>query len=312
MRLSLSVSVLAVALAVRWRRSASARRTDPPADQPQQAVDPATDPAFNAALPSLDSVTAPPAVPAASPIEPATTASVADPALSQPLPPLAGFDPTPDTSKAKVPSHEDTRIRYTMQVDGLKKLGLEAQFRSLSELELGKKKAANAAQVAARATDDVQLAERLLRAEGYYDGAASSTVTTVKDQPGQIVATISVTPGPRYTVASIAITQADPDPTARAMTALTTQLKVGAPIRSIAVEGGEAQISLALPQQGYPFAKVGQRDILLDGDTHSGDYTLPLTAGPRSTFGGLQTKGDPIFSVEASGRLPAFRTRPGL
>ena len=304
MRLSLSVSVLAVALAV--ASSASARRTDPPADQPQQAVDPASDPAFNAALPSLDSVTAPPAVPVASPSEPATTASVADPALSQPLPPLAGFDPTPDTSKAKVPSHEDTRIRYTMQVDGLKKLGLEAQFRSLSELELGKKKAANAAQVAARATDDVQLAERLLRAEGYYDGAASSTVTTVKDQPGQIVATISVTPGPRYTVASIAITQADPDPTARAMTALTSQLKVGAPIRSIAVEGGEAQISLTLPQQGYPFAKVGQRDILLDGDTHSGDYTLPLTAGPRSTFGGLQTKGDPIFSVKHLDVFPRF------
>ena len=304
MRLSLSVSVLAVALAVAG--SASARRADPPADQPQQAVDPATDPAFNAALPSLDSVTAPPAVPAASPIEPATTASVADPALSQPLPPLAGFDPTPDTSKAKVPSHEDTRIRYTMQVDGLKKLGLEAQFRSLSELELGKKKAANAAQVAARATDDVQLAERLLRAEGYYDGAASSTVTTVKDQPGQIVATISVTPGPRYNLASIAITQADPDPTARAMTALTSQLKVGAPIRSIAVEGGEAQISLALPQQGYPFAKVGQRDILVDGDTHSGGYTLPLTAGPKSTFGGLQTKGDPIFSVKHLDVFPRF------
>jgi len=135
---------------------------------------------------------------------------------------------------------------------------------------------------------------------------ASSTVAPVKDKPGEVVATISVTPGPRYTASSIAITQADPDPTKRAMDALTPQFAVGSPIRSVLVEGGEAQISLALPQQGYPFAKVGQRDILLDGDAHTGDYTLPLTAGPKSTFGGLQTKGDPIFSVDHLSIFPRF------
>jgi len=276
----------------------------PPApDQQQQAVDPATDPAFNAALPPLDSVAAPPAVPAA---PPTTSASVTDPVLAQPLPPLAGFDPTPDTSKAKVPTSEDTRIRYSMAVEGLKKIGLEAQFRSLSELENGKKKAANAAQVSARAVDDVALAERLLRSEGYYDGAASSTVTAVKDKPGEVIATISATPGPRYTASSISITQALPDPTARAMKALTPQFAIGSPIRSILVEGGEAQISLALPQQGYPFAKVGQRDILLDGETHTGDYSLPLDAGPRSTFGGIETKGDKIFTVAHLSIFPRF------
>jgi len=301
-RLPLRISAFALALTA--SSVGAAHRADPPAapDRQQQAVDPATDPSFNAALPPLDSVAAPPATPA----EPATTAAVTDPALAQPLSPLAGFDPTPDTSKAKVPSSEDTRIRYTMQVDGLKKIGLEAQFRSLSELETGKKKAANAAQVSARAVDDVQLAERLLRSEGYYDGVASSTVAPVKDKPGEVVATISVTPGPRYTASSIAITQADPDPTKRAMDALTPQFAVGSPIRSVLVEGGEAQISLALPQQGYPFAKVGQRDILLDGDAHTGDYTLPLTAGPKSTFGGLQTKGDPIFSVDHLSIFPRF------
>ncbi len=271
---------------------------------PQQAVDPASDPSFNAALPPLDSLAPPPALPVST--APPPTAPVTDPALAQPLPPLAGFDPTPDTSKATVPSGEDTRIRYTMQVEGLKAIGLENQFRSLSELETGKKKAANAAQVSARAADDVQLAERLLRSEGYYDGAASSTVAPVPGQPGQIVATISVTPGPRYTMSAIAITQADPDPTRRATAALTTQVKVGDPIRSIAVEGGEAQIALALPQQGYPFAKVGQRDILLDGDTHGGAYTLPLTAGPRSSFGGIETKGDRIFSVQHLSVFPRF------
>ena len=273
---------------------------------PTQAVDPAGDAAFDAALPPLDSVVPPPA-PAASPAEP----SVAPPPageesdLAQPLPPLAGFDPTPDLGKSKVPPAEEARIRYTVKVEGLSKLGLEDEFRSVSELDAGKHKAANSAQVQARARDDVALAERLLRSEGYYDGVASSIVTPVPGQAGLVAATISVTPGPRYAFGQIGVTGAPPEPTAIARKALP--LRTGAPIRSLQVEGGEAQVALALPQQGYPFAKVGQRDILLDDASHTGDYALPLDSGPRSTFGGLQTtiaKGTGGLTPRKKGKKP--------
>jgi translocation and assembly module TamA len=306
LRRRIGLSALAFAL---LSTSAALARKDASPTQPQidQAVDPVGDPSFSAALPPLDSMRAPPAAPA--PVEPITTAPVNDPELAEPLPPLAGFDPTPDTSKASIPSTEDTRIRYTVKVDGLSNLGLEDEFRSLSELENSKKKAANAAQVSARAKDDVALAEKILRSEGYYDGVASSTVAVVPNQPGQVAATISVTPGPRYMVTSIAITGAEPEPTGLATTALTSQIKVGDPIRSIAVEGGEAQISLQLPQQGFPFTKVGQRDILLDDQTHGGDYTLPLSAGPRSSFGRVRPdgKGAAIFTERHLAVFPRFK-----
>jgi translocation and assembly module TamA len=301
------IGLSALAFALISTSPALARKDAPPASpQPDQAVDPVGDPSFNEVLPPLDSVQASPVAP--TPAEPATTAPTSDPELAQPLPPLAGFDPTPDTSKASIPSTEDTRIRYAVKVEGLSK-DLEAEFRSLSELENGKKKAANSAQVAARAKDDVDLAEKILRSEGYYDGVASSTVTPVPNQPGQVAATISVTPGPRYMVTSIAITGAEPEPTGLATTALTSQIKVGDPIRSIAVEGGEAQISLQLPQQGFPFAKVGQRDILLDDQTHGGDYTLPLSAGPKSSFGRVRPdgKGAEIFTEKHLAVFPRFK-----
>ena len=264
----------------------------PPADQPELAVDPTHDPAFDAALPPLDGIAPPPALPTTPESSPAT-----DPELAQPLPPLAGFDPTPDASKAKVPPTEESRIRYAVKVEGLAKVGLEDEFRSLSELETGRRKAANSAQVAARARDDVALAERILRSEGYFDGVASSTVAPVPGRPGEIVATISATPGPRYAFGQISIMGAPPEPTAIARAALP--LQTGQPIRGVAVEGGEAQISLKLPQQGYPFAKVGQRDVLLDEASHTGDYVLPLDAGPRSSFGGLRTK---IAQGDGAGR----------
>ncbi len=259
--LSHRFAVSALVIALLYGVPAQAHKDGAPAQQqPDQAIDPVGDPAFNDALPPLDSVQAPSVQP--TPAQPVAASLAADPELAQPLPPLAGFDPTPDTSKASVPSTEETRIRYTVKVDGLSKVGLEAEFRGLSELENGKKKA-----------------------------------------------TISVTPGMRYDIASIAITGAESEPTTLATTALTSQIKVGDPIRSVAVEGGEAQVSLALPQQGFPFAKVGQRDILIDDATHAGDYTLPLVSGPKSSFGKVRPdgKGAAIFTEKHLAVFPRFK-----
>ncbi len=294
----------AVAAALLLSGSALAQALAPPApgDRQEQAIDPTRDPSFDAVLPPLESIAPPPAAPA-----PPVAMPAIDPELARPLPPLAGFDPTPDTSKARVPTGEETRIRYTTRVEGLAKIGLEDEFRDLSELENGKRKAANSAQVAARARDDVALAERILRSEGYYDGVASSTVMPVPGQPGQVVATISATPGPRYNFGQITIMGAPPEPTAIARHALP--LESGQPIRSVAVEGGEAQVALQLPQRGYPFAKPGQRTILLDEAAHIGDYTLPLDAGPKSSFGGIRTagRGKDIFSVDHLSVFPRFK-----
>jgi translocation and assembly module TamA len=306
----IALAILQVSPAAARRDAAQPQPQPQPQSPPDQAVDPAADPSFNAALPPLDSVQAPPAATAPAPATPAAapvTAPASDPELAQPLPPLASFDPTPDTTKASVPPKEETRIRYSTKVEGLSKIGLEDEFRSLSELENGKKKAANAAQVSARASDDVEMAERLLRSEGYYDGVASSTVNPVPGKPGEVVATISVTPGSRFTLAHVALTGAPEEPAKIGWDALTSQVKVGDPIRSIAIEGGEAQAALALPQKGYPFAKLGQRDVLIDGDLHTGDYSLPLEAGPKSSFGGIQTKGDQIFPVEHLKVFPRFK-----
>ncbi|USI74412.1 autotransporter assembly complex protein TamA [Sphingomonas morindae] len=305
---------------------ASSAPAAPPPPSPPQAVDPVGDPQFDAALPPLDAVQAPPAevqpmAGQAAPAAPETPAPVAapatslaatppaaqpanDPALAEPLPPLAGFDPNPDTSKAKVPTSQAARLRYTSQIEGLKAIGLEDEFRQRSALGKGTKKAANAAQVAARAAEDVALAERLMKSAGYYDGTASSTVLPVPNQAGLVAVTISATPGVRYAYGSITIAGAPPEPTRIARGALP--LKPGDPIEAAATLAAEANVALVLPQQGYPFAKTGDRTILLDPDQHKGDYSLPLTAGPRARFGGLRTKGDPVFGLDHLAVFPRF------
>ncbi|MBV8972008.1 MAG: BamA/TamA family outer membrane protein [Sphingomonadaceae bacterium] len=196
-------------------------------------------------------------------------------------------------------------VRYRVDIAGLKEVGLEARFRGLSALLAKGRKAGSAAQVEARAIEDAALAERLLRSEGYYDAVASMLVTPPADKAGELHVVLTATPGPRYALGTIVVTGAAAEPTALAREAL--QLRTGAPLVAADIEAAEARVALRLPERGYPFAKVGERDILLDGDAHIGDYSLPLSAGRKGRFAGLRVAGDPVFSVRHIALLPRFK-----
>ncbi len=118
-------------------------------------------------------------------------------------------------------------------------------------------------------------------------------------------AVIDVQPGKRYTFSQIKVVS---DPTVPPdLIANNLALKVGEPIVAERVQGAEAQVAIALPENGYPFAKVGERDILLDQDVGQGDYTLPVTVGPRARFGGFATEGELAFDVRHVATLARFK-----
>ena len=265
-------------------------------------ADPLADSAFDAALPPLEATAAPAAAVDSTPAPPA-----ADTELAAPLPPIATFDVTPPgaTNETAEAGDPDARIRYAIKVTGLDSVKLDDEFKALSALRKGKGKAANAAQVQARADEDVKLAERLLRSEGYYDGLAIATVDPVGDKPGEVAVTLTATPGDRYALGRIE-TKLD-DPNAVPLTRAALGLKTGDPIVAAAIETAEANVALRLPEQGYPFVAVGARDVLLDDATHIGDYSLPVTAGPRSSFGGYRVQGDPVFTTGHVALLARFK-----
>jgi len=255
----------------------------------------------------------PAAAPAATPpltaagtIPPA--AAPADPALAEPLTPIGSFDvatPQPVAGQADADEGKADSVRYTLAVEGLKEVGLEGRFRDLSALEDADGKATNGAMVTARAREDELLAVRLLRSEGYYDATALSSVEQLPETPGRLRVVVTAVPGPRYDFGDIVISHAEPEPTALASEALP--LKSGSPIVAAEVEAAEANVRLRLPQQGYPFADLGLRDILLDPDSLRGDYTLPLEAGPKSRFAGFTTEGDMAFDAKHVGVLARFK-----
>jgi translocation and assembly module TamA len=299
------------ALALGPALHAQTRPADPAApivsDQEFEAQLPALDPELERPLEpieDLDMPAAPPAEPGVQP-QPASADQPPDPALSEPLPPLATFDVTTPPAATDEGEAKPASVRYSVAIEGLEEVGLEGRFRGLSALEDGDGEATNGAQISARAREDEALAVRILRSEGYYDATAIAAVEQVPEQPGQVRVTVTAVPGDRYKVGDIILAGAETVPPGLAREALP--LKTGDPIVAANVEGAEANLLLRLPEQGYPFVELGMRDVLLDPDTDTGDYTLPVTTGPRASFGGFTTEGDLAFDAKHVGILSRFR-----
>ncbi len=258
-----------------------------------------------APLPQVQPLPAPtaPATEAQRPAETLPDAVLPEaPELAQPLTPLSSFDVTP-VEVAGVDDRKAVEIRYDTVINGLDAIDGEAQFRALSALREGDGKAANAAMVQARAKEDEQLAIRIMRAKGYYDGTATSAIESPPG--GRVRAVVTAVPGKQFTLGSIRI---DTQPTVPPnLVQRELPLKVGDPIDAERIQAAEANVSLKLPQQGYPFVQVGDRDILLDDTTVTGAYTLPVTTGPRSSFGTYSTTGKLAFDAEHVGVLARFK-----
>ncbi len=297
-----------------------AQPVDP--DQNQPIV---SDPEFDAALPALsDDINAPlEAMPATIPpvatVPPTpadavspdgqtlTPVAQAEPDLVAPLPTLGSYDTTPPVELADTDDEKTVVIRYDTEVRGLDEIEATAQFNGLSALKEGDGKAANSAMIAARGREDEALAVRLMKSRGYYDGTAISTIEQppAADKNGRIKAIVSATPGKVYTLSSVNIVAGavtPPDLLRREL-----PLVVGDKIEADRVQGAEANLALKLPQQGYPFITLGQRDILLDDAKWTGDYTLPVDPGPRSSFGSYSTEGKLAFDAEHVGVLARFK-----
>ena len=253
-------------------------------------------------------------------------APVTDPLLDDPLPPIESFDAEPPPEPTQVAEREASAVRYVVRVDGLDAaktadiakdadaVPIEAEawrdvrsrFNNLSSLEDGDGRADSRAEVGQRARADRQLLLDILNGLGFFDAdvrVASEVATT---PGGAINVVLTVVPGRRYYLGQIAFTAPVVQPADLISSSFVP--KTGDAIVADIILAAEANISVTLPRNGYPFAAVGQRDLLLDSDTGVGDYTLPVETGARSYFGQLRTEGTSAFGADHVAILRRFKT----
>jgi translocation and assembly module TamA len=276
-----------------------------------------TDEEFGAAIDGLDPATAKP-LPTITEWEKQQEAGemlvpepAIDPQIDQPLKPVETFDAEPPAEPIEADDDSETqKIRYTWRIDGLDEDQdavsiISAQFKKLSALEDGDGKADNGAMVAARLVEDQKLAISLFSSQGYFDAILDGRIDQPAKEGDPASVVLSVTPGPRYALGSIVFDA----PVVEPATLISENFvpKIGEPIVAERILSAEANIALVLPQRGYPFAKIGQRDILLDAAMQTGEYILPVDTGQRSFFGKIVVEDGGVFKADHIELLRRFK-----
>ncbi|GGD57093.1 BamA/TamA family outer membrane protein [Erythrobacter arachoides] len=162
------------------------------------------------------------------------------------------------------------------------------RFRSLStiqELEDDD----NIARLAVQARGDQALLEEMLRVYGYYDAQVIRSVGNVigtdeanLDRPA---ARFDIIPGERYAIGAIDLgnlaAAGDDYDTLRS----AFEVNVGDPISLDAIKTEQADLDVALGENGFPFAAIEEPALLIDHARVEGDLTMAVEPGGQYNFG---------------------------
>jgi translocation and assembly module TamA len=248
---------------------------------------------------------------APAPSPPPTSADTLDP--TAPLAPLPGIGvdwpdlgaQTPGTAASQT-TDAASEARYQWRVEGIDSVAtplLRQRFDQLSTLNANDDSAANAAQLDRRAREDADLLKSLLRAEGYYDAAVATRV----EAGAKPLVVLEATPGPLYRFTSVELpglaAAGDKAPALRD----TFAVKPNDPVNADAVVAGQTALTARIGQQGFPFATVGQPEIVVDHATQTATLDLTVKPGGEKRFGWIVAlPGNQVFGPDHVREIARF------
>ncbi|MEO5587694.1 MAG: BamA/TamA family outer membrane protein [Novosphingobium sp.] len=270
---------------------------------PDAAID---NPDAFASVQAPTGASAEPEVDPASPLADIAGFTLAWPAEGMDLPALVSLDPDPDLATAFAdaatlpelhgPQGDVARISARLSlafpldpVQFPEREEFEDRFRGLSTIETLGGGDDEVGQIGVRARADRDLLGKLLRVYGYYDADVIQTINGI--EPGADAATKSagvrfdVVPGPRYKFGKVELPTLETTGADFALLRGHFGILPGDPVNSDKIVTAQGELDLALAENGYPFAKLGEPDLLIDHRREEGDLTQPVTAGGKYTFG---------------------------
>jgi translocation and assembly module TamA len=257
----------------------------------------------------------------------AAFAQDAPPPGSADLDPSAPLDPMPDigvewpdldkappdeiapeeASTAAPVTEGSAQVHYAIAIEGLERVGnaeeLVEAFEKQSSLFEGRKDEANAAQIQRRSEDDSELLAELLRSQGYYD----AFVEPVIDQQGSILnVTLQADTGEQYRFQSVELPGLEAAGADAEALRQAFKVKAGDPVVAADVLAADLALKVALGEQGFALAQVGEQEIVVDHQTHLASLVLPVDPGSVSYFGAFHVSGEPPFSARHIAEMARF------
>lgn len=168
--------------------------------------------------------------------------------------------------------------------------------------------AVSISQIRRRAEKDQDLFLKALRSEGLY-GAVVAFRLDVTTEP--VTVRFSVEPGPLYVLdeTELDVSQVEPSLFHQLASAVQSSLPVGAPARAARIVATDEEILNLLNENGHPLARIEQRRVVVNHDTHRVQTHYMVDAGPKSRFGPVEFKG--LESVRKESILPRIPWQEG-
>ena len=154
---------------------------------------------------------------------------------------------------------------------------LIAAFDQQSALHKNRNEAANAAQIDRRSRADAELLAELLRSQGYYDARSSRGSS---GRRAHCWSCFDAEPGAQYRFQSVELPGLDAAGAEAARLREAFAVKAGDPVIAEKVIAAGIALKVALGEQGFALAKVGEQDIVIDHEAHTAQLVLPVDAGP--------------------------------
>ena len=193
-----------------------------------------------------------------------------------------------DSSKAR---------RYSVSIDGL--LGVDGgdelakAFDTQSALRQGRGESANAAQIDRRSRADAELLAELLRSRGYYDAAV---VPRIETPQAMIQVVLEAEPGRQYTFQSVELPGLEAAGEQAESLRQTFAVQPGEPVIAQDVIDAGTALQVALGEDGFASAEVGEQQVEVDHQTFTASLVLPVQPGPVARYGQISVSGQPPFS----------------
>jgi translocation and assembly module TamA len=240
------------------------------------------------------------------PLDPMPDLGVPWPEIGKDLPD-ASQQQAPDAPAAAI-TETDSEHAYAIVIDGLERLGnrqeLVDAFEKQSALYERRREEANAAQIQRRAEDDSELLAELLRSQGYYDALVEPAI----EPEGSVLrVTLEAQPGQQYRFRSVelpGLEAAGPD---AEKLRHSFAVKSGDPVNAQEVISANLALKVALGEEGFALANIGEQQIVVDHQTHLATLVLPVNPGPVAHFGAIRVSGKPPFSARHVAEMARFK-----
>ncbi|MEG3125552.1 autotransporter assembly complex protein TamA [Sphingomonas sp. GB1N7] len=252
------------------------------------------------------------AAPAGVPVPGTPDATQLDPNAPMAALPDLGVD-WPDLARAAVEPVDSAatlelvgETRYSYAVNGIDAVAsplLRQRFDELSTLKQHANAPANAAQLDRRATEDVDLLTGLLRGEGYYDARVTSRI---EPRGGKPLVTLEAEPGTLYRFAGVTLNGLT-DAGAKSDDLRTAfGVKADDPVNADTIVAGQTNLTRKIGADGFPFAQVGDPEIVVDRATRTATLDMTIKPGGEKRFGQITSPPNKVFDAAHMADIARF------